>query len=72
MEEYECNIVYRKIRSHHQTDGSEPEMVIEVVEIYLCDECEPWHVHDIARGWGTIIILVTLRLCLVSPLVPQG
>ena len=34
-EEYERNTVYRKIRSHHQTDGSEPEMVMEVVEIYV-------------------------------------
>ena len=48
-EEYEHNTVYRKIRSHHQTDGSEPEMVMEVVEIYLCVECEPWHVHDIVH-----------------------
>ena len=48
-EEYECNTVYRKIRSHHQMDGSEPEMVIEVVEIYLCIECEPCHVHDIVH-----------------------
>ena len=46
---HECNTVYRKIRSHHQTDGSEPEMMIEVVEIYLCIECEPWHVHDIVH-----------------------
>ena len=37
-EEYEHNTVYRKIRSHHQIDGSEPEMVMEVVEIYLCVE----------------------------------
>ena len=49
MEEYERNTVYRKIRSHHQTDGSEPEIVMEVVEIYLCVECEPWHVHDIVH-----------------------
>ena len=48
-EEYECNTMYRKIRSHHQTDGSEPEMVMEAVEIYLCVECEPWHVDDIVH-----------------------
>ena len=35
--------------SHSQPDDTELGIMIEIVEIYLCAECDPWHVHNIVQ-----------------------
>ena len=50
-EEYERTIVYHKVCSHTQSDDDDSELgiIIETIEIYLCTECEPWHVANIVH-----------------------
>ena len=48
-EEFEWKPIFRKVGGTGQVDQKEQFIKIEVVEIYLCTTCKPWHVLDIVH-----------------------